>query len=277
MPLSVIIPNLNSPVVDRTIASLKAQTALDQIAEIVIVGLDQLGLVQPDPLVRLLDTGTPLAAAAARNRGAATARCDTLLFVDADCALAPDALEQLLAALTPEHGAVSAAVVPEHGDYWRLAGNLMAFADFLTVAPLGARPCLPSFCLLVPRAVFEQVGPFDESFPGASGEDLDLTFRIRRAGFALCCVPGAAVLHRPTRSGMGDLWRRAILPRSEALWLGSRFGYAAAPLLVVLAWLYVTRLVARNRYLLRFVAYLPGMVWAQLAWYYGIAGTTRSG
>jgi glycosyltransferase involved in cell wall biosynthesis len=286
MPLSVIIPNLNSPAVDRTIASLLAQSALDQIAEIVVVGLDRPGLVRSDRLVRLLDTGRPLAAAAARNRGAAATHGDMLLFVDADCELHPQAVEHLLAAMRPSIGAIVAAVAPETTHYWRLAANMMAFPDFLTTDRAGPRDCLPSFCLLVPRTVWDEVGAFDERFPGASCEDLDLTYRMRRAGYTLWCEPAAIVFHRPPRDSPGDVWRRHadfgpgwrhlvhrytdLLPFSEAIWICERLPRLAPALLVPLTILFVLRLVARRPHMLRHWYAVPGMIWAQYGFYYGI-------
>ena len=65
--VSVIIPNLNSKIIDRTVESLLSQTAVQHIAEILVVGLDQTGLVVENEPVRFISTGTPVSAPVARN------------------------------------------------------------------------------------------------------------------------------------------------------------------------------------------------------------------
>ena len=65
--ISIIIPNLHSPLVGEVIAALRAQTARDRIAEIVVVGQDRYGLVVPDDLVRPIVTERPVYPGAARG------------------------------------------------------------------------------------------------------------------------------------------------------------------------------------------------------------------
>ena len=286
MSISVIIPNLHSPLIGAVLAALRAQTATAGIREIIVVGMDKHNLVVADELVRPIPTARPISPAAARNRGAAAATGDYLLFVDADCLLAPDAVERLVSAVDAGYGAVLGAVVPETEQYWVLCNNLMAFPEFLTLDQPGERACLPSFCLLIPRAVWEHVGAFDECTPSASGEDLDLSFRLRQLGYRLGFTPAAAVRHRPARAGAGAVWRkhvgfgaawhmlydryRKMLPFSQAVWLIDEFGGLGLAATLPLACLYVLRLIARRRHLLRFWYAIPGMVWAQFGWYNGI-------
>jgi len=43
--LSIVIPNLNSPVIDATIRGLENQTLSKDLFEVIVVGRDDLGLV----------------------------------------------------------------------------------------------------------------------------------------------------------------------------------------------------------------------------------------
>ena len=91
---------------------------------------------------------------------------------------------------------------------------------------------LEGFALLVRRAVFFQHGKFDEAFEGGNGADIDLSFRLRCAGYTLLRVP-AYVVHRA--AGKCELWdltlsamRTPLLERwgldvgvPEMLWRGA--------------------------------------------------------
>lgn len=283
--ISIIIPNLHSPLIGEVIAALRAQTA--SIDEIIVVGQDRYGQVQPDALVRFIRTERPVSAAVARNLGAAAAHGAVLLFVDADCILAPDAAAQLLTALQAGYGAVVGGVVPEVGQYWRLCANLMAFPEFLSIDPPGVRGVLPSFCLMLPRAAWAAAGPFTERYAGASAEDLDLSFRLRQAGYTLGCAPAARVFHRPARTSPGAVWRqhvgfglafydiyyryREFMPFSQSIWASQHLpAPLAAAAHVVIAVAFVLRLFVQRPQLRRFWFAIPGMIWAQLALYYGM-------
>jgi GT2 family glycosyltransferase len=58
-------------------------------------------------------------------------------------------------------------------------------------------PWLSGACLMVPRAAFESLGGFDESF-FMYCEDVDLSWRARASGFALRTCPNALFLHGVT-------------------------------------------------------------------------------
>ena len=91
---------------------------------------------------------------------------------------------------------------------------------------------LEGFALLVRRAVFFRHGKFDEAFEEGSGADIDLSFRLRCAGYTLLRVP-AYVAHRA--AGKCKLWdltlsamRTPLLERwgldvgvPEMLWRGA--------------------------------------------------------
>ena len=62
---------------------------------------------------------------------------------------------------------------------------------------------LEGFALLVRRAAFFRHGKFDEAFEGGRGADIDLSFRLRCAGYTLLRVPAYAA-HRA--AGKCELW-----------------------------------------------------------------------
>src|SRR6476619_6643979 len=84
MKLSVVIPNLHSPVIDQTLAALAVQTWSREQTEVVVVGLDKYSHVARFPFARHIDTGTPASSARARNLGIRATTGEVVVFVDAD-------------------------------------------------------------------------------------------------------------------------------------------------------------------------------------------------
>ncbi|HEU4327290.1 MAG TPA: glycosyltransferase [Roseiflexaceae bacterium] len=285
-PVSVIIPAYRAPLLGEVLDALHSQRDAGLIGEVIVVGQACEGQSAPGEPVRWIETARRIPAGAARNQGAAVARGTYLLFLDADCLLEPDSVARLVAAVDGGFDAATGGVRPEPGSYWRLCHNLMAFPEFTTLDQLGERPSLPSLCLIVRRDAWLRVGPFDEQLPSETGEDLDWSYRARQAGCRLGCAPDAALRHRPERTSIAEVWlrhmrygeswrtlhqrHRALLPPSQAVWLAERLGDIGPAAFVMLAALYVLRLVARRPHLLRLWPAVPGMIWAQLAWYYGI-------
>lgn len=58
---------------------------------------------------------------------------------------------------------------------------------------------LIGFCLLVRRSALDQIGGIDTTLPG--GDDIDLSIRLRQAGYTLVCDRRAFVYHYGFRTG----------------------------------------------------------------------------
>ncbi len=95
LTVSVIIPSLYSPIIDRVVECLRAQTCPP--LEIIVVGMDRAGRLAGRTDLHFIDTGRPISPAAARNAGAKLACGDIYCFIDADCLAAPDWIERMVA------------------------------------------------------------------------------------------------------------------------------------------------------------------------------------
>jgi glycosyltransferase involved in cell wall biosynthesis len=143
----------------------------------------------------------------ARNRGAAEACGDFLLFTDADDVAEPDWIEQMAA--TALEGDVVAGEIGRH----RL--NAPDVAAWHPVPP--RQRALEGFGFLsyasgsntgVWADVFHALGGFDGERP--AGEDIELSWRAQLAGYTLVFAPDAVVNERYRRS-VRELGRQHFL------------------------------------------------------------------
>ncbi len=213
---SVIIPNLDSPLVDRTLAALREQELEEGALEVLVVGRDAPGKIPRDGFARVLETAAPVSAAAARNRGVAAASADRILFTDADCRPAADWAARLLRGLERYPVVGGSVHFSLTGNRWAVADNIASFHALLEDRPAGTAGELPlgTLNLGVRREVWSRVGPFDEAL--ATSEDYDWILRARAAGLAVCFEPAARVEHADVR-----LTRRSLEQHAE--WYGRHF------------------------------------------------------
>jgi lipopolysaccharide/colanic/teichoic acid biosynthesis glycosyltransferase/glycosyltransferase involved in cell wall biosynthesis len=197
---SVVIPAYNAAsTLPACLAALSQQSLPSTDFEIIVVddgSTDDTAALARAAGVRVI-VQTHAGPAAARNRGAAAARGELLLFTDADCAPVPGWIGALIGAFADPivAGAKGAylsrqrGVVPRFTQleflerYDRLAGAEMI--DFVDTYSAAYR-----------RDVFLANNGFDTIFPTASVEDQELSFRLAEKGYRLVFVPAAQVYHR---------------------------------------------------------------------------------
>ncbi len=280
--VAIIIPSLNSPIIDRVVAAIVAQDGFEDVAEVLVVGKDTAGRLPTLPRVRLIDTGEPVDASTARNLGITAVTGDLLIFLDSDCIPQPGWLRAHAAAHAAGHPVVGGGVLPAGSDYWHLTYNLTMFHDVFSDAPAGPRPFLPTLNLSVDRAVVDAVGGLDVALPYS--HDLDWTTRMRTAGFTPWFCPQAAVEHIHGRHTLRQVWddcavngqyaRQVRVRHAAVLKTPFVFRYPwLTRLLSPLIALWVTlRIVAkRPSTMLRHVATWPAVYLTKLAWCWGAA------
>jgi glycosyltransferase involved in cell wall biosynthesis len=211
------------------------------------------------PRVRLVREDQP-GSYAARNRGVREAAGEILAFTDADAVPERDWLERSMAALRAAGGRACIAGAVELT--WDASAPTAVELVEATVAhPFPQQRFADqshfgaTVNLLVPRAAFETVGPFDARL--RSGGDLEWGRRARQAGIAVSYAPDARVQHPARRTwralarrarrltgGAHDrarvagqrAWRRLLLDTYQDLALAAahrrrRYGFASTPAL----------------------------------------------
>ncbi len=284
LQFSVIIPDLNTPTIDKAVQAVEHQDYDRSRFELIVVGMDEFGLVHESEVTHFDRSDSPLSPSLARNRGANQAKGEILVFTDADCIPHPTWLSMMNERFTsPDVDVIGGGVEFDCSNYWTLADNLSMFYEYLAIHPAGERQQLPSLNLAIRRNVFIEAGGFDQRYPRPAGEDADLTIRLRKSGHPLFFEPRATVLHAPPRNHLPDLLRHGYFqgqystkvdPRyaSESglpSFFRTRFGLiAASPLLPVLV---VTHMFSTYPSLSSYWRTVPAILLAKLAWCFGAA------
>lgn len=285
--VSVIIPNLNSLIIGRTMAALRAQEFELAQVEVLVVGLDEPGLVETDGFTHFISTGIPVPPAVARNIGAQEAKGDLFFFTDADCIPHRCWLKTLVGHYEdPEVGIVGGGVAFPSDGYWRLADNIATFHPYLHTSPPGTRDQLPSLNLSFRRSIWDEVGSFDERYPRPAGEDADWTTRARLAGHTLHFEPEAMVTHCPARTTFGGLWHHAVNFGQYSVKMDDRYQAALPRPFVLKHWLlplltapvmaaWVTGSAFSRKDVWRYAHTLPAVYVAKLGWCWGASQRLR--
>lgn len=258
---SIIVPVYNRPdEVADLLASLEAQT--DKGFEIVIVedgsttpcldateNSDGTLKAKGHPALRLQyfrksNEGRSIA----RNYGMEHAAGDFFIFVDSDCILPPGYIAGLRSALAKNPTDCFGGPDAAHESFSPTQKAInYAMTSFLTTGGIrGGKVSMEKFTprtfnMGFSRAVWESTGGFREMF----SEDIDMSLRIRNAGFTIRLFPDVFVYHK-RRVSMRKFWKQVhvfgmsritlelLYPGSMKLvhWLPALFTIGATALII---------------------------------------------
>jgi len=200
--ISIIIPNLHSPIINQTIESVLRQET-DLPYEIIIVGMDKFQLVEKIKNVLFIQTPNPVGAAEARNIGIHKAKGEWLLFIDSDCVAQPGWIKTFAEAFGAGWKVIGGGVKTPEEPFWLLVYNLSMFHGSLASDKRKEKKFLPTLNLAVHREVINEIGLMDESL--LRGQDVDWTSRMSLAGYPLLFEPSASIEHLPPRQDLDTL------------------------------------------------------------------------
>lgn len=198
MKLSVVIPVYNGErTLERALQAVLAVRCPPHELEVVVVddgSTDQsaaLAARYPVKVIRQSNGGP----AKARNAGWRSSSGEIVLFTDSDCIPEPAWASCLIAGFSSgEVGAV--------GGSYEIANPESPLARFIHAEIIYRHRRMPDYVkavgtynLAVRRRVLEELGGFDESYPRASGEDNDLSYRIQKRRYRIAFRAGCRVAH----------------------------------------------------------------------------------
>lgn len=249
---SIIVPvyNRRDEVADL-LRSLESQT--DRGFEIILVedGSTQPALPDgkgPDGLRLKYFQKSNEGRSIARNYGIAGADGDYFVFVDSDCILPPCYIAELRNSLSVNPVDCFGGPDAAHDSFSDTQKAInYAMTAFLTTGGIrGGKVSMEKFTprtfnMGFSREVFEKVGGFREMF----SEDIDMSMRIRNAGFSITLFPDVYVYHK-RRVDMKKFWKQVhvfgmsritlelLYPGSMKLvhWLPAVFTVGAASLII---------------------------------------------
>ncbi|MEZ5276835.1 MAG: glycosyltransferase family 2 protein [Opitutaceae bacterium] len=248
MDLSIIIVNWNSvEFLRKCLASVFTHTSGFDFEVIVIDsasfdGCDRM-LDDEFPTVIFIQSHENLGFAGSNNRAAEIARGRNFLFLNPDTEIHENAFARMLSLLKShaDAGCVGCRLLNSDGTVQTSCiqaiptiPNQFADSEFLrrrwphsklwgmsalfevTEGPHEVE-AISGACVMLRRDVWKEIGGFSEDF-FMYGEDIDLSFRARSAGFRNYYVPGAEVVHHGGSSTEKAINDFSIVMMREAIW-----------------------------------------------------------
>ncbi|HNS10364.1 MAG TPA: glycosyltransferase [Candidatus Ozemobacteraceae bacterium] len=199
--VSVIIPAFNAATSICACLDALSTQKTDRKFEVIVVddaSTDDLSFITAQYAGRLrlqlLRLQTNSGPGAARNAGARVAAGEILLFTDSDCVPAPDWLEKMLAPMTdPGLTGVKGVYQTFQNDLWARLAQLEFEERYEKLASHGEIDFIDTYCGAYRKSVFLAAGGFNPEL--RQNEDVDLAFRIKKAGARFLFAPEARVAH----------------------------------------------------------------------------------
>ncbi len=255
MDLSIIIVSYNSKAFLQDCLESLLKTKDDLEKEIILVDNhsqdDSASFVRAGfPQVKVIENEVNYGFARANNIGAQVASGEYLLFLNPDTSVRETALKEIIGFMRqkPEAGAVGAKLLNSDGSLQLSCREFYTLRTILSSRTLLRRwPRQAQYlrrnlmvdwdhkesrkvdwvlgaCLLTTRRIMEKIGYFDEGYL-LYFEDMDLCYRLKKAGYGVYYCPSAEVYHHYQRGSAGRFSRKTIWHIKSAIRFFNKFGW----------------------------------------------------
>ncbi len=221
--ISVVVPARNSQgTIGKVLAAICGE--LRDTDELIVVddgSQDVTASIAESMHATVLENGKGKGAASARNRGAESASCEWLLFVDSDAVAPsgwrsslndlmrkdPDAIQAVYSPRAPGHDASTFY----KNFYYNYTFTRRIRHDFITGCG--------TFFFAVKRDLFVRLEGFDHRIPGATVEDADFAARLSSQGGRILLAPQLEIYHLREYSFMQLMKYEWNMMRAKVLYL----------------------------------------------------------
>ena len=211
MDASVIIPTYNAEKIIKPVINALLSQQTKKTFEIIVVDdgssdetAQEVKKIKSKKLVYLHQKNT--GPAKARNAGAKCAKGKIILFIDSDCVAEKAWLTEMLKPFSEKGGAAV------QGAYKTKQKELIARLDQIDIEyryekmkkaqENNSLDWVGSYSAAYDKKIYDSLGGFDESFPIASGEDPELSYKVQEKGGKIIFNPKAIVYHtHPSKLG----------------------------------------------------------------------------
>ena len=163
----------------------------------------------------ILNIPAPGGPARARNMGAQMAKGNLLFFVDADVTIARDAVGLVIEAFErdPDIAAVFGSYDDEPFETNFLSQYKNLFHHYVHQTSNVEASTFWCACGAIQREIFLKMGAFDEGFRWPSVEDIELGYRLKRAGYRIKLLKNLKIKHLK-HWGLGSLLKADFFYRA---------------------------------------------------------------
>lgn len=197
-PVDIIIPTYNNWDMLASCVSSILAARLAYPVRILIVNNghpDSLSMLSPHPSVEVIESGGKnLGWEGGLKEGLKRSTSEFVCFMNDDAFIPPSSMRWLSNLVSffrfPEIGAVgpTSNVVMGTQNIWKQIAFPYVEVSYLI-----------GFCVLLRRKALDEVGGVDDTLPG--GDDLDVSIRLRSAGYKLICARDVFVYHHGFSTG----------------------------------------------------------------------------
>jgi len=208
MDISIIIPNLHSPIIDQTIQSILDQKT-QYTYEIIIVGQDKFNFKKIffQENVQFFETEKPTPPGIARNLGVSHSKGNFIFFIDSDCIAGGKwiDLHMNLHEKSQKLILIGGGVTFDSSNYLELVDNVATFHENMVHVQEGTKELLPSLNMSLSRDLWDETGGFNPKYPFPSGEDSEFSSKLFLKYNCLWFEPQAYIVHKPNRQKIKDI------------------------------------------------------------------------